>query len=132
SYDLDGQVHTALQQALPIKCTKETIFKEMRKMFKSLKCCIELLDALNAECKKGSKKIHPFESAHAVLTLEKLHREIAFSYILDVFDRMRTKLDYHKLHFALGPSLTAAKKSQLERKLLLDHCIFLKEVAVVN
>jgi len=131
SYDLDGLVHLAIQEAGTIGGTKEKIVHAMETMLASLGKTIEILDALLYEIKKTSS-VHPLERSEVVLVLEQLHAEIAFQYILDVFDRMRDKLDFFRRRFRLSPTVTQNKKAQFERELLFNHYFFLKEVTIVN
>lgn len=132
SYDLDGWVHTEIQKVPKVGCTPSDIFKQLGKMFASVERCLELLEALIAECTKHSATLSPLDDPQAILMLEKLHQEIAFKYILDVFDRMRTKLDYYKKQFRAHLTFSEKKQQQYEKKLLLDHLILLREVAKVN
>lgn len=137
SYDLDALVHTAIQQAGVCTVSHDTLFTGMAKIFDSLSSCIGFLDTLLEHI--GATRINhkstavPFlEKPDTILLLQKLENQLAFKYILEVFDRMKTKLDFYTLQFHLNANSSEQEKQKLELDLLGGHYYFLKEVCIVN
>lgn len=130
-HDLDGLVHTAIYEAGKIDCDVSDISKATLKMQKSLEKTFYILDTILKAIEHSSEFL-PLEDTASILLLEELHREDAYKYVLEVFDRMKTKLDYFKRRFALSPLFAEHKQKAFEKKLMMEHYLFLKEVIVVN
>ena len=109
--------------------------KGCAKIYDSLERCKQYLDELSAIVTKGRKLPHPkssLEDPHTILLESKLKGEIGYGYILEVFDRMRIKLEYFRVQFASHPTVKAKELEELELNLLLERYQFLKETAIVN
>jgi hypothetical protein len=139
SYDLDALVHTTVQEAGVCSITQSALLKSMAEMFDSITRSIASIDAILGYIQHGyqagqkkKKGIHPLETADAVMQLSSLQSEKAFEYILDVFHRMRTKLDYYALQFAIHPDQKEEVRYQFELEMLERHYHFLKEVGIIN
>ena len=134
SYDIEGLRHLLLQKAPSIDCHEEKIVDSACLIYKSLEKAISALDSFLDTAKKvEDKKDTPLsENPELTLIFEKLQKEAAFKYVLDIFHRMHTKLDYYKLQYAFSPKMTSLQKNALEKEVILKHFFFLKEVALVN
>jgi hypothetical protein len=133
--DYDGFVHTQIQTASQMSFTQDDILKEIAVLYDSLARSVTYIDDLVKEIEKVKKSraaMPPLEKPSILLLLEKLEAEPAFDYILEVFHRMRCKLDFYALHFSMHPTLKDADIRKKEIELLISHYSFLKEVALVN
>ena len=134
SYDLDGLVHTMIQQAGVCSCSVQTLYRGMAAMFDSLTRCIDHLDALTKliqENRDGSG-VNPMDTPDAIMLIGQLQAELAYQYILEVFDRMKTKFDYYTIQFRSYANMSQKEKTQLEVDLCGYRYFFLKEVCIVN
>jgi hypothetical protein len=122
--DLDSLVHTAIQEAGEITCDPKALYKGCSEMYDSLEKVKNLLEELAT--------IANYEDPDALLLLGQLKEEIAYKYLLEVFDRMRAKLEYYRLHFIDHPALSDDYKKKFEIELLRERYIFLRDTAVVN
>lgn len=129
--DLDSLVHTAIQDAGMIHGDPGAILAGCSEMYDSLEKAKEHLDALVAATKNRSLTAFQ-QDAHAILLQAELKEEIAYQYILEVFDRMRAKLEYYRLQFAAHPTKPQDALEVFEMQLLAERYTFLKDTAVVN
>lgn len=135
SYDLEALVHTAIQETGVCTLSTEALLKSMALCFDSLTRSSLCIDAIVGSIQSFGKKkglLQPLETPEVVMELTKLQGELAFTYILDVFHRMRTKLDYYALQFRLHPDQSEQDRLRDELALLERHYLFLKEVCLVN
>ncbi len=129
--DLDSLVHTSIEDAGTITADVAPILKGCAQMYDSLERAKECLEKLS-ECAKQSSVQSFYEDPHSILLQAGLKSEIAYQYILEVFDKMRAKLEYYRLQFAAHPSMGQEKHEALEMKLLCERYRFLKDAVVVN
>ncbi len=120
--DLDSLVHTAIQEAGLIAEDTQKVLQGCSQMYDSLEQVKTHLNAL-IEATKSMTAEQFHASTDMVLLQAQLKEEIAYKYILEVFDRMRVKLEYYRLQFA-GMSL--------EMTLLHERYLFLKDTAIIN
>ncbi len=102
-YDLDGMVHTQIEEAGTIAQDTAKIRKLAHEMYESL------------------ERVKSYLGTKDLLLEAELKQEIGYKYVLEVFERMRMKLEYYRLRFGADP-----QKEQEER------ILFLKDVATVN
>lgn len=121
--DINGLVHTQLEEAGKCTLSLQRIFKGMAAIFDSLTHCIEYIDQLLENLKSSH-----LDSPDTILLLSNLQKEKAYPYVLEVFDRMRTKFDYYTMLFQSN----ADRRSKLEIELAANRYFFLKEVSIVN
>lgn len=131
AYDLDSIVHTAIQDAGMIGGDYATILTSCSELYDSLERAKQHLDALSIATQKASFTAFQVDP-HVILLQAELKAELAYQYILEVFDRMRAKLEYYRLQFALHPSKEPHEHEALEMKLLSERYTFLKDTVVVN
>lgn len=133
--DLESLVHTAIQEGGTISQNLDTLFKGCAQMYDSLEKVKGYLDELASIVSAGREKSDPMaclEDPETILLDAKLKQEVAYSYILEVFDRMRIKFEYYKLQFASHPKVKERDLKKFENDLLMERLKFLKETAVVN
>ncbi len=129
--DYDSLVHTAIQEAGQITATKEMLYKGTREVYESLERVKAILEKLITKAPKY--RFSDFcQDPEIIILQETLKKEIAYSYILEVFDRMRAKLEYYRLQFAYHPGMTQSEEEALEMELIIERYRFLLETAVVN
>ncbi len=102
-YDLDAMVHTAIEEAGKVRADAKTIRKLAHEMLESL------------------ERVKSYLGTNDLLTELELKQEIAYVYILEVFEKMRMKLEYYRIKFGADP--------EKERE---ERILFLKDVATVN
>lgn len=129
--DLDSFVHTAIQDAGVIGGDAATILTSCSELYDSLERAKQHLDALGKATQELSLTAF-HQDPHITLLQAELKSEIAYKYILEVFDRMRAKLEYYRLQFALHPSKEQYEQEALEMQQLFERYAFLKDTAVVN
>jgi hypothetical protein len=138
SFDVKGLLHTHLEELTIISCKEASLLKWMGQMYDSLFCALQYLDVMSCYIEKAKKKPqrqleHPWQEAtEVVCSRQSLEREPAFHYILEVFDRMRTKLDFYVRQFHAHPARSLRERGAFELELGAQHILFLKEVATVN
>ncbi|MCE5293956.1 MAG: hypothetical protein LLF94_05025, partial [Chlamydiales bacterium] len=124
--DLDSLVHTAIQDVGIIDDTAKMIVQGCTQMYDSLERVKAHLDAL---CKTLTNNINDSE---VVLLQSELKEEIAYQYILEVFDKMRIKLEHYRLQFKAHPQIDEKTMQAFEIELLLERYKFLYETAQIN
>jgi hypothetical protein len=97
-------------------------------MYDSLERAKGLLEKLAIQAENPQFHNDP----HTALLQAELKEEIAYKYILEVFDKMRAKLEYYRLHFASHPALSENAIEALKLSELQSRFIFLKDTATVN
>lgn len=133
-YDLDGKIHEILEEAGKLKVCPKDLYKLIAKMYDSLSKTLVFLDSIVGlvDLEKHTSRQEFLEDAEFILAEQELHGEIAYLYILEVFDRMRTKLDIMQVEFYAHPERNTDELWALEKRLQKEHFLFLKEVAVCN
>jgi hypothetical protein len=129
--DIEEQVSSALEGVPRLGVSSERVLRAMGRIYSSLERSIAILGTLIEKIKKARRGCM-IETPDFLLTLEKLHKEIAFTYVLDVFHRMREKFDFYRVRFFAHPLHSKKAKEQFEKELLCNHYTFLKEVAIIN
>lgn len=135
SCDYDALVHTAIQDAGYCKNDPKSILKGCGEMYDSLERVKQYIDELYMTVEKGKNLNEPLsclETPQMIMLDGKFKREIAYRYILEVFERMRIKLEHNQLEFFSHATMEEKEKKQLEAEMLLKRFVFLKEVAIVN
>jgi len=135
SRDLESLVHTAIQEAGTISSNLDILLKGCSQMYDSLEKVKGQLDEFSAIASSWREKKEPMaflEDPKTALLENRLQDEIAYRYILEVFDRMRTKFEYYKLQFAAHPKIKEIELKRFENDLLVERLKFLKETAIVN
>ena len=137
SYDLQALVHALIVDAGKFEFSNDEIVKYLTKMYSSLIKVQALLDKILLQIEKRNKKkslarTPLIETAECLLLCEEMSQEPAWRYLLDVFDRCRTKLDISKIQFLSHECQTTKKEQELQLILEESHFRFLKEVASLN
>jgi len=128
SFDLDGLVHTFLNEAGKLESSNEMTLKATKSLFLSLGRSVKLLEEMIATVNEIKQ---PLEENSRLFDLEqKLARESGYKYILEVFWRMRQKLDFFKIRLASFG--TQKEQSDFAKKCRLETLSFLKDVALLN
>lgn len=120
SYDLDSLVHTAIEDAGTIEATRGSIEKKCRIMHVSLERAKVLLEQL---AQMGS-----VEALDSVLLEAELKGEVAYQYVLEVFDRMRKKLEYYRFEFFRHHTRSRQEEEAFLQKQHVERCQFLRDV----
>ncbi|MBS0635278.1 MAG: DUF115 domain-containing protein [Verrucomicrobia bacterium] len=110
-YDLENMVTSAIKKCGVVKGELQAYCREM---YESLERCKGYLDKLMDLAA---------DDVHTILLQAEFKNEIGYRYILEVFDRMRAKLEYYELSFNSRAS---------EAKLLKERYKFLQETAILN
>jgi hypothetical protein len=129
-YDMDALVHRAIQQLPRLPLSTEKLLDLLSKMYDSLQTSIAHIEKLVYTLKNSSEDCR--ETPSFIEELSFLHQLDAYQYLLEVFDRMRTKQDYYTLQFSLSPLQPEKFREHLEKNLMADRLLFLKKVAMAN
>jgi len=129
--DIEAKVRAAQDEVPELGVSEKQVLGAMGRMHASLERSINLLSAYIEQIKAQASP-NVCESADFLLLEEKLHKEIAYTYLLDVFHRMRRKFDFYQARFYAHPLHTKKAKAQFEKELVQSHYTFLKEVAIIN
>jgi len=135
SYDLRSLVHRAVEEADVCTISDSVLVAHTAKLFDSLTNCTTKIDQIIAAMQTlqlGMRDVHPLENPEIIMHRHALEKECGFEYVLEVFDRMRTKLEYYQAHFLSHPSQSAKDEISIEIANLTGHYTFLKEVCIVN
>jgi len=138
SFDIDGWVHTEVAGLAEIRATPDKLLRWTAEMYDSLVRAQEyisaVIDIIERAQRRPSRELcfSWAESVEAMELLRRLHKEIAFRYILDVFDRVRTKLDFYAVQYHAHPKRSARSRGAFQLEMAWHHFWFLREVAVVN
>ena len=127
-YDLKGIVHMEVEQAGALRIVPKKVLALMSNMYDSLDRSVAILDEMISALQQKAQSSF-FETGEGALLFDKLTNEIAFHYVLEVFFRMKTKIDYMYAQFMNHPDL---REGLNECKQLEERFLFLKEVAIVN
>ncbi len=127
--DLDSLVHTAIEDAGTIASSHKVILEGCSQMYDSLEKAKEYLEKLINAAQSMSPN---HENPHTALLQAELKSEIAYQYILEVFEKMRIKLEYYRLEFASHSTISQKKHEEFERQLLVERYTFLRDTVIVN
>ncbi|MBS0654595.1 MAG: motility associated factor glycosyltransferase family protein [Verrucomicrobia bacterium] len=134
--DLDGLVQMAIGEAPSCATDYNEILKATAQMYDSLARAITCLEKLASLVLKSQiakdDEVQCCESPEFIITLNELKEEIAFVYILEVFDRMKNKLEFYYMQLSSYPTQKEEERTKLELSLLGDRFLFLKQVATCN
>ncbi len=131
-YDFDGKIHEILTESGKLTVTFDVVFKLCSQMYDSLSKTLDICDSFLKLLDRYTSQKEFFEDADFIMKEQEFHREIAYLYILEVFDRMKTKLDVMTLDFYAHPERKKEDLSAMEMRIMKEHFLFLKEVAVCN
>ena len=104
------------------------LFQGCTEIYDSLERAKGYLDALITQLKTTKN----CNNSEGVLLLGELKEEIAYKYILEVFDKMRIKLEHYRLQFKTHPQIDEKTIQAFEVELILERYQFLYETAQIN
>lgn len=131
--DFQSKIHALIEEGrFAEKKIAERSLELMGMMYDSLDRSVKKMSSLIEEIDKSTDKARFFETAEAIVGFEELMQEDAFQYLLEVFHRMKFKLDFMQERFIEHPSIPKERKDELRFQRNKGHLLFLKEVAVVN
>jgi hypothetical protein len=140
SYDLEGWVHTEIQNGAMPQITTRKVVAVMKNLRKSLQRCKEGLDLLLKETNLMREQIQKektqpafLQSGLAALCETELLEEPGYKHVLDVFNRVYMLTLTHDAHLAKSSSRTPEWRTSLKKlDLNAKKLIFLRNVALVN
>jgi hypothetical protein len=140
SYDLEGWVHTEIQNGAMPQITTRKVIAVMKNLRKSLQRCKEGLDLLLKENnlmkdQVQKEKVQPafLQSGLAVLCETELLEEPGYKHVLDVFNRVYMLTLTHEAHLVRSSNRTPEWRTTLKKlDLNAKKLIFLRNVALVN
>ena len=130
-YDMRGCVHHAIETAAPLEATDSKVLSCVGEMYDSLQRVVDIIQEMLQKIERA-KKGEFCTTAQSVLLFEKLEKEEAFQYVLEVFCRMKVKLDTMHEAFMDHLSITKRKKQMNVRDKEVKRLHFLKEVSIIN
>jgi hypothetical protein len=140
SYDLDGLVHNAIQDSpLPPTVTKERVFELMRTMEESAMRCKEHLTILIEETEKTILHLEAegtlpdiLQSGRAALSETELGEEIAYTYILELFNHIYSRVLGVSLRHIRMSGKNAVEQTIHRLRVNIRRLVFLRDVCRVN
>lgn len=129
--DLDSLVYTAIEDAGVIASNSQKILQGAAEVYDSLERAKNHLEKL-VNATKNTTLTAFGQDPEVALLIAELKAELAYQYILEVFDKMRAKLEYYRLQFARHPEFGQDELDAQELELLTERYIFLKDAAIVN
>jgi len=127
--NLQERVGEELLKAGLLKCSEESIERLKQVMKKSLEKVSDGLIKLIQLLQKGKSAE---TSTEVVLLLQEIQHEAAYGYVLEVFERMRIKLEHYKRRFSLHPKMSMRAVRAFDQALLISRYNFLLQVVHVN
>lgn len=129
---LKERIRKAIDKAKVKSITKEKVIKLTLEMKESLKRSLKDLEILYEEVEKRIKKYTPDQSNTSLVVEDELMEEIAYIYILDIFNAVYGRLQ-NKALFDLKRQKLSEKKKEIEKlKLQNERVKFLMNLSKVN
>lgn len=138
-HDLDGQIWNYLQEAKLPADSSERVHEAWKQLEESLEHCIDLFDTMLVELQDLWKDVEQAPDGTAelktgamVVAELQLEEEIAYTYVLAIFNEVFVRTLSRDLRLLRSPSLTLQQKQFRQLELETRRYAFLRETAKVN
>lgn len=138
-YDLNNRIHAEIQSCAMPDVTEERVNNLVQQMYESLKRCVDQFNVLLTETKiiqerieRDQKEPEILQTGRAALAETELNDEIAYEYIIDLFNNIYSRVLNIELRRIRLSRLSPLKKALARVALNLKRLSFLKDVARVN
>lgn len=139
-YDIAGMVHGEIQNSAMQQVTPRKIELAMKELLQSLKRCKKhlriLLDdaaALSKEIRKTRQPPTQMQSGRAILSETELSEEPGYKYVLDIFNKVYTRILLRDVYLLSKKTRTAEWRQYVQRIALnRKKLLFLYKVTLAN
>ncbi|MFA6914762.1 MAG: 6-hydroxymethylpterin diphosphokinase MptE-like protein [Parachlamydiales bacterium] len=138
-YDINNRIHAEIQGSSMPDVTEERVDGLVKQMYESVKRCIDQFNILINETKVIQERIEReqkepaiLQTGRAALAETELNDEIAYQYIIDLFNNVYARVLNIEMRRIRLSRLSPLKKSLARVALNLKRLYFLKDVARVN
>lgn len=138
-YDLDNRIHAEIQTCAMPDVTEEKVEDLVKQMYESMKRCIDNLSVIIEETNRVKSKIEQenkipdiLQTGRAALAETELTDEIAYEFIIDLFNNIYSRILNFELQRIKKSRLNEVKRTLKRIELNLKRVNFLKDVARVN